>query len=470
MRQGARIVYNAGNRAPAVEATADRLAGALPLTVQLSSAGTVDYDGDALTYAWVVTTPSDGAPMRYNTPDPTLLLEEAGAYDVTLTVTDKAGAKGTDALAIVAGNAPPQVLLKVTEGNGSFYFPGEALAYRALVSDEEDGRLGAGIAPDSVSVTWEYVPSGLLPAELPLVADLPPTASARHLRAIGILEGSDCLVCHQVDEASAGPAYREVARRYQGDEGAVEVLAQKILQGGSGVWGDAPMPAHPAMTPSDARILVEYALSLADAEAAPQQVSSEGRLTVEESSNDERGAYVLRAAYTDAGAQGVAPVSASDAVLLRFPYVMPQQADAASGARFTDSRDPGFFIEEDGAYVGLYDIDLAGIDSVVVHVMTRFYTWSHFVGGSVELRLDAPDGELVGDPIGSYRPGTEGRGGSGEGGDNAPGRPVFFGSDPVGFDVSQLSGRRDLYIVFRNDQANGAPLFLLNGIAFEQGS
>ena len=100
--------------------------------------------------------------------------------------------------------------------------------------------------------------------------------------------------------------------------------------------------------------------------------------------------------------------------------------------------------------------------------MTRFYTWSHFVGGTVEIRLDSLNGERVGLPIQQSQPTSSGRGGSGEGGDNAPGRPVYFGTDPVGFNVSDLSGRHSLYFVFRNEEANGAPLFLLNGIEFQQ--
>ena len=464
-----RIVYNDGNRAPVAAASASRQAGAVPMEIQLSSAGTLDFDRDHLTYSWLVS-PRDGSTsVQYDEANPGITLTRAGTYDVTLTATDVEGATGSDALVITAGNAPPVVALDLIDANESFYFPDAAISFQTRVEDAEDGQLGQDIALAEVAVTWEYVPSGLTPAEEARVGDLAATASARHLSAVRIMEGSDCYVCHMVAAASAGPAYRDVAERYQGDVEAGARLAQKIIRGGSGVWGETPMPAHPALSQAEARALAEYVLSLSNTEEAPERVQPSGKLvTTVPSAAQGKGAFVLRASYTDSGAEGVAPITSSDALVLRAPFLEPRYADVTAGTRFTDSRDPGFFIEADGGYVGFNDIDLTGIDSIDVHVMTRFYTWSHFVGGTLEIRLDSLDGERVGAPVLQSKPTSTGHGGSGTGGDNAPGRPVFFGTDPVGFDVSHLSGRRSLYVVFRNAQANGAPLFLLNGVAFKR--
>ncbi len=463
-----RIVYNAGNRAPVVMANADHRAGATPLDVQLSAEGTIDYDSDALAYSWRITPQNGGEAMQFDTPNPSITLDKPGTYNVTLTVTDSEGATGSDDLQIVAGNQPPRVAIEVTEGNKTFFEPGASFAYQVQVEDDEDGRPGEGIDPEEVAVTWEYVPSGLSPDERREIAGLSSTSSARHLRAVRIMAGSDCAVCHLVDQTSAGPAFREIAVRYRNDESAAERLASKILNGGSGVWGEISMPAHPALTRAEALALVDYVLSLADAEAAPQRVATAGALdTPGPESQNEFGAYVLRALYTDQGASGVAPITSSEELVLRFPYIQPQYADEWSGARFTDSRDPGFFIEEDGAWVGLKSIDLTGIRTIIVNVMTRFYTWSHFVGGTVEVRLGSPDGELLGAPILNELPGTKGLGPAG-GGDNAPGKPMYFEPDRLGFDVSSLSGQRDIYFIFRNPDANGAPLYLLNAIEFSQ--
>jgi cytochrome c len=45
-----RIDYNGGNRPPVVQLTADKVSGALPLTVNFSSKGSNDPDGDKLAY------------------------------------------------------------------------------------------------------------------------------------------------------------------------------------------------------------------------------------------------------------------------------------------------------------------------------------------------------------------------------------------------------------------------------------
>lgn len=49
-----RIEYNAGNRKPVVQLNSDKRGGSIPLNVHLSSEGTVDYDGDDLSYRWKI--------------------------------------------------------------------------------------------------------------------------------------------------------------------------------------------------------------------------------------------------------------------------------------------------------------------------------------------------------------------------------------------------------------------------------
>ena len=47
-----RITYNAGNRQPVAIASANKTVGSAPLTVQFSSKGSGDPDGDAVKYEW----------------------------------------------------------------------------------------------------------------------------------------------------------------------------------------------------------------------------------------------------------------------------------------------------------------------------------------------------------------------------------------------------------------------------------
>lgn len=77
-----------------------------------------------------------------------------------------------------------------------------------------------------------------------------------------LLRKNDCLTCHTEDQKMVGPAYKEVAAKYAGQEGAVELLANKVIHGGSGVWGDTAMVAHPNLSKEDARKMVTYILSV----------------------------------------------------------------------------------------------------------------------------------------------------------------------------------------------------------------
>jgi cytochrome c len=68
-----------------------------------------------------------------------------------------------------------------------------------------------------------------------------------------------CLGCHAIDTKVVGPAYRDVAKKYAGDKTAEDKLVQKVLHGGSGVWGAVPMPGGMA-TEAEAKILVKWIL------------------------------------------------------------------------------------------------------------------------------------------------------------------------------------------------------------------
>lgn len=80
---------------------------------------------------------------------------------------------------------------------------------------------------------------------------------------LAVVVKSDCLTCHKVDEKIQGPTYRDVANKYAGmPDTIVAHLANKIISGGSGVWGEIPMTPHPALTQEEAEAAVKYILLL----------------------------------------------------------------------------------------------------------------------------------------------------------------------------------------------------------------
>jgi cytochrome c len=73
---------------------------------------------------------------------------------------------------------------------------------------------------------------------------------------------SGCLACHAVDKKLVGPGYKEIADRYRKDKGADANLVQKVKAGGTGVWGDIPMPPNAHVKDADIKTLVQWILSI----------------------------------------------------------------------------------------------------------------------------------------------------------------------------------------------------------------
>ena len=96
--------------------------------------------------------------------------------------------------------------------------------------------------------------------EKPKVVDI--TEDPVYQKGVEIVAKSDCFTCHKIDEKNIGPAWRDVAAKYAGQDTAVKYLANKIINGGSGVWGQVPMAAHPTMSQEDAEALAKYVLLL----------------------------------------------------------------------------------------------------------------------------------------------------------------------------------------------------------------
>lgn len=85
-------------------------------------------------------------------------------------------------------------------------------------------------------------------------------ASAGSLSGEQMIETLDCSGCHSVTEKMVGPSYQEIAAKYTDKD--TELLASKIIEGGSGVWGGVPMSPHPQVSKEDAEKMVQYILSL----------------------------------------------------------------------------------------------------------------------------------------------------------------------------------------------------------------
>jgi len=111
--------------------------------------------------------------------------------------------------------------------------------------------------PISNATTEEAAPA-------PEQAAAPATAEAAAPKKDGqaLINGSDCRTCHKDDSKLIGPAYQDVAKKYENNAANVKMLTEKIIQGGQGNWGEIPMAGHPNLSQEDATAMVEYILSM----------------------------------------------------------------------------------------------------------------------------------------------------------------------------------------------------------------
>jgi cytochrome c len=86
-------------------------------------------------------------------------------------------------------------------------------------------------------------------------------ASTSAFAQADLAKAKNCMACHAVSTKLVGPAFKDVAAKYAGQKGAEDKLVQKVIKGGSGVWGPVPMPANPQVSEAEAHSLVKWILS-----------------------------------------------------------------------------------------------------------------------------------------------------------------------------------------------------------------
>lgn len=107
-------------------------------------------------------------------------------------------------------------------------------------------------------------PLAAVPAVAITTAAVAPMAAAAETdeAAMALARKSNCFACHALDKKVVGPAFKAVAAKYRGDEGAQALLENKIIKGGGGAWGAVPMPAQPRLRAEQSAQLARYILNL----------------------------------------------------------------------------------------------------------------------------------------------------------------------------------------------------------------
>lgn len=409
-----RIEFAPSNRKPKAIVNANITKGAVPLKVDFSSQGSLDFDpNDELSFEWDF---GDGGSSSEE--NPSYSYTEGGVYEATLRVTDREGLSSEAKLQVQAGNSPPEVLIK-WDGNQSFYFDKDPISYEVVIKDLEDE-----IIDDSkVAFSIDYLEGGF---------DLIQMGHQEEELSIGetYINEAGCKACHAIENESVGPTYLEVSEKYKSQADAKVYLTNKIKNGGDGVWGERVMPGHSHLEDAQIEIMVDFILELSDPNKATNKLPLLGAYSLTQTTNEE-GYYLIQAGYTDKGSNGIPPFMTRDELMLRNPLVKAERGDEFVGAAKanTDS-DQYVKFTENNSWIRFEEIDLNQISKIILELNPGG------TKGKFELRQGSLDGPVIGATEELSRI-------------NRPsGSPDWF---PVEIDLQKTDEIQDLYLVFITD-------------------
>ncbi|MFN8857873.1 MAG: PQQ-dependent sugar dehydrogenase [Planctomycetaceae bacterium] len=396
-----RIDYIAGNRTPVAVAAAENNIGKHPLAVKLTSQGSLDKDPeDSLAYEWRLiqaANPTARPQVLSTEPNPTITIDQPGVYNLELVVTDNHGASRSAAVPVVVGNARPMIRFLHPQP-GDFFDPTQPITYSLEVDDAEDGTNDFDAveqqdkkpidpaSPGRVSLNAVFT-TGPLPSTQGGSADDQGPAGMKRMKR------SDCFNCHAVDQPRVGPPLLEVAKKYRGKEGALEASVERVLKGSTGAWGKIPMIPHSQHTVDEVREMVQWIYSLEPSGLVRVFEGFNGEIPVSAEEAAKPGYYRLEATYVDRGAGDIPPLNTSATLFLRRRLVDAETADEIRGPQKLASG-----TAHGGAFIGAINHDhVLRFNQITLDKVKqlKLRVASAGAGGTIEIRRDAPGGELL---------------------------------------------------------------------------
>lgn len=364
-----KISYLRGNLPPVAKLALSASAGPAPLKTTLSAKGSRDPDGGKLSFAWKL---QPGDKQLGEGEELALEIATPGNFTIELTVKDDQGASVTRGVPIVIGNHAPAVRF-VTPLDGDFFTPGGKVDYKVAVQDAEDG---ASEAKPVEFGARTLVTSTFLAADGKAAAVDP---------GLSLMRQSDCLNCHAMETPLVGPAFLAIADKYRKQPDAPELLNQKVRLGGSGVWGQIPMLAHPQHTEDEVAIMLRWLLALEKGKGGPTLSRGlDGQVTAPK--DGKPGTLLLEATYTDLGAGPAGSLSGKGTVTLRHRRLEAESAEVDGGKK------AGKVVgsTNHGATLKFTGLNLANSKGITILAST-----GGAKGSQVEVRLDSPTGPLL---------------------------------------------------------------------------
>ena len=380
-----RIDYIGGNRpANIASITTDKTSGALPFKVKIN-VDAKDPEKDKLSYVWDL-----GNGEKKETTEPNLEYEytKAGDYGISVEISDdKKAISKSGTVSVYAGNETPVVDINLI-GNKTFYFPGKPVQYAVRITDKDDTAQSKDLSNLIVSADYmEGTDKAASPQGHQILSAV--------VMGKNLMLSLDCKNCHQVDKKSIGPSYVDVAKKYQKNPDAGSYLTDKIIKGGSGVWGEVAMAAHPNLKQEDARQIVAWIQSLGetgDKKTLPASGSLAPAMRMPEKDN---GLLYLTATYTDKGGNNIKPMTGTSSIVLRNSKMAFFNTTNLVGYTSVDFSGMRFMIVPKTA--GSFSVENIDLTGVTAAVLAAGWQKAPDFGFGFELRLDSPDGKKLGE-------------------------------------------------------------------------
>ena len=375
------IEYNAGNRPPVIEdIIIDVASGKLPLTVNVIVEAQ-DRENDPMTYVWSL---GNGETKETNVPELTHTYSDAGEYKISVEVKDDGNewAK-SELISIVAGNTRPKVTIDLSGGNSSFFIEGVPIKYTVSVTDADGGSIDEA----NIFVSVDYL-AGM--DEVNKTQGHQQVSTAVMGKAL--TQAMDCKACHKEVGASIGPEYKAIAEKYKDNPKSMAYLQKKIVEGGTGVWGEVVMPSHPNVTKDETRQITQYIQSLVDNSSKSKSMPPSGSILPAPSEGEN--VMVFTASYTDTGEGNAPPLTGVGSIALQGSTVSftPKTKNEGFMPVSFGGMDLLLAPKDEGWFV-LENIDLKGVKAA--HITTAWQAPPK-VGIHFEMHLNTPDGELIG--------------------------------------------------------------------------
>lgn len=208
-------------------------------------------------------------------------------------------------------NEPPQVTILSPKDHESYPL-NSRVPYKISVSDKEDGESKYDeIASGEVLVEVTYMP----PTETKNFTNVKPATPDPGLLGIA---ASNCLLCHAFKGNLIGPSFYEIAQKYQHTKPDPDTVANRVMNGSTGVWGDKVMPSHPELTLEEIKAMLHWINQNAAQEGKQYYHGLEGtvELNPDSPSAEKVGVFVITSYYRDHGFDGALKKIGIDQVIL----------------------------------------------------------------------------------------------------------------------------------------------------------